>query len=999
MAQDAEAVKDALSNFADAPLANAAKALLNALGYESERTGEVGTVAEFLERYEAKLTDRHLALFESWQDVELVFQVTDEEVAGTATETGFDDGRNQSFLFIAVDLAEGIYSRTTLADMTRAVNRLFAMPVVLLFRCAGRISLAVVHRRAHRRDESRDVLERVTLVKDVGVQRPHRAHLDALADLGLSRLVGRGVSNFDSLHRAWEDALDAEELNRRFYKELFEWFKDALTKCKFPDDGEGDGNLERHMIRLITRLLFIWFLKEKSLVPDDIFTEKFAAKALKRHAPGATDYYRAVLQNLFFATLNTEIDKRAFSKVRRQTHRDFTKYRYRKLLTDPDGFLAKLKMVPFVNGGLFDCLDDFEGETKGGRRIDAFTDNIETQGKALHVPASIFLDSKDGLFALFRRFKFTVEENTPLDQEVALDPELLGRVFENLLAAYNPETRNTVRKATGSYYTPRRIVDYIVDEALVRGLAERIVAYDGDAKWLDRLRYLLDYADAFDDAIELFDDDERKSIVQAIANLRVLDPAVGSGAFPMGALHKLTLALRRIDPDNDHWQRLQKELATARTATAFERPTQGDRDAELLEISSTFETYRDSDFGRKLYLIQNGIFGVDSQPVACQIARLRFFISLIVEQQPTSDPSSNYGIRPLPNLETRIVAADALTRIAVSSQLGIGEQAVAEHIALLRRVREMHFNARTRDEKQALRDQDAALRGELALRLEDSGFGHDEATRVATWDPYRQNTAALWFDAQWMFGVKDGFDVVIGNPPYVQLQRDRGALRRRYQGEAYDTFAATGDIYQLFFERGMGLLRSQGILAYITSNSWLKAKYGESTRSFFSTKHTPRVLLEVGKDVFDSAIVDSSVLVVQEGQAASDDCLALDMDSLDAQEFPPQPSRFGSLYHGGTKPWVPLSSIERGIMDKMQAVGVPLREWDISIYYASDIDRLQRRFRGGRREAESSRRRGSTLQGHPQAHSPRARHPTLPRRVGRALASRCTQRVRRRAAG
>ena len=158
MAQDAKAVKDALGNFADAPLGNAAKALLNALGYESERTGEVGTVAEFLERYEAKLTDRHLALFESWRDVELVFQVTDEEVAGTANllaETAFDEGRIKSFLFIAADLAEGSsmrgaspsrspaegsYSRTKLAEMTRAVNRLFAMPVVILFRCADRFS-------------------------------------------------------------------------------------------------------------------------------------------------------------------------------------------------------------------------------------------------------------------------------------------------------------------------------------------------------------------------------------------------------------------------------------------------------------------------------------------------------------------------------------------------------------------------------------------------------------------------------------------------------------------------------------------------------------------------------------------------------------------------------------------------------------------------------------------------------------------------------------------
>ena len=122
--------------------------------------------------------------------------------------------------------------------------------------------------------------------------------------------------------------------------------------------------------------------------------------------------------------------------------------------------------------------------------------------------------------------------------------------------------------------------------------------------------------------------------MRAIAGLKLIDPAVGSGAFPMGALHKLTLALRRLDPQNTLWESLQKELAGRRAAAAFEEPNQAERDAELEEISANFEQYRGSDFGRKLYLIQNSIYGVDIQPIACQISKLRFFISLAIEQEP-----------------------------------------------------------------------------------------------------------------------------------------------------------------------------------------------------------------------------------------------------------------------------------------------------------------------------------------------------------------------------
>ena len=791
-----------------------------------------------------------------------MFQVAGEEIADEARlfeGKEFAPGVIESFLFLAVDLEGDDYDRTYLADTTRTVNRLFSMPVVLLFRHGAAVSLAVVHRRVHKRDANRDVPEKVTLVKGIRTDRtPHRAHTDILAALALPRLVAAaGVRSFDDLHAAWERTLDVEELNRRFYRELLRWFERAVTECRFPDDGAGDGTAQRHVIRLITRLLFIWFLKEKGLAPDTVFEEDFARSALTQHAADRTDYYRAVLQNLFFATLNTEIGKRAFRKPsasgRRDNpdHRDFSKYRYRALLTDPEGFTATLRSVPFVNGGLFDCLDDFEGTKAGGRRIDAFTDN-PAQGRDLHVPARLFFDA-DGLFPLFRRYKFTVEENTPLDREVALDPELLGLVFENLLAAYNPETRETARKATGSYYTPRHIVNYMVDETLAAALAENSRPTDGDGTyWRDRLRSLLDY----EDAGEFFDSDETQSIIRAIAELRVLDPAVGSGAFPMGVLHKLTLALRRLDPDNTRWEALQKERVATRAGAAFDATDSEAREEELREISHTFDAYRDSDFGRKLYLIQNGIFGVDIQPVACQIAKLRFFISLVIEQHTNTDPTDNYGIRPLPNLETRFVAANTLIGLGDKQEDVLGSDVIKTMEDELRRVRERYFNARTRETKRRLRKQDDALRAKLALKLEELGFGHDNAQAVATWDPYNQNAGAAWFDREWMFGLSNGFDIIIGNPPYVESRNSllSDSLKDSYRDQTLadwgEALPRGSDLLIYFYARAPKFLNGSGSGCFITQNAWLGTDYGKKFQKFSIGKFYFRRIIDTSDKFF-----------------------------------------------------------------------------------------------------------------------------------------------------
>lgn len=941
-----EEIMTALRSAEETDFAEWATRLLAALGYRSERTlpNQTGAVDEFLERFPPPMVDTSSErnFREAAESIHVLFQETEEEIAeGTGVHRLFsDDTLNtsniKSFLFAAVNLIDDGYPRGRYADFTREVNKRFPnIPSVVLFRTAtGRITLAFVHVRPNKRNPERNVIGRVSLIREIDPKEPHRAHVSILSELSLKERLRwmevRGKSpNFDGLLDAWLDALNTEELNRRFYQELLEWFDRAVQPefTRFPTTENKVIPPQEHVIRIITRMLFVWFIKEKGLVAPELFVETQVAPLLKGYDRDNGDsYYRAVLQNLFFATLNTELGHRGFSNASNPVPSDFTSYRFRSEMADPDTLTACLAKTPFINGGLFDCLDGDKSEGQGGYRIDCFTD---TDKRLLSIPNYLFF-GPIGLIDLFERYKFTVEENTPVEVEVALDPELLGKVFENLLAAYNPETKESARKQTGSYYTPRAVVDYMVDEALVASLAQKARPGDRERKWWeDRLHYLLDY----NDAGELFLPNEAERVVRAIADLRVLDPAVGSGAFPMGVLHKLTLALRRLDPENHLWEALQKERAGERAAAAFETANQQERDTELGEISNTFERYRDSDFGRKLYLIQNSIYGVDIQPVATQIAKLRFFISLAIEQQP--DPTSgNFGIQPLPNLETRFVAADSLLGLdneAIQVPLG-GPNRVSELNDHLRENREKHFHAGVLQEKLRLRREDTRLRSELAAELEKAGMSKSDAGKIARWDPYDQNSHAEWFDARYMFDVENGFDVVIGNPPYVQLQRDSGKLANLYRDAGFDTLARTGDLYQLFYEKGFNLLAKDGFLSYITSNSWLKAEYGKSTRRYVDEKHSVLRLLEMGKDVFENVIVDTSVLVAGSGRSAMIG-KAVDMDRIAEKSFPPEEKLWSEFSPHGDNPWSVLTPIEQNVMDKMLRAGTPLKDWDIAINY------------------------------------------------------------------
>jgi len=908
----------ALAEFATAPLPKAATGLFDVLGYRSDRRVELAsnTAAGFRSEFDrdGRFSDRY-GLPGEWLSADLLFQLTSDEVrsAGAGmfvfeSAGQWDSAIIESYLFMTVELKRASYSRTQLAGITRAVNRLFPMPVMLLFKHGARISLAVIRRRLHKRDQSRDVLEKVTLVKDVDYADPVRAHVEILRDLSLPVLFDEfHFHNFPTLHEAWEKRLDSYELTVRFYRDIANWYFWALSHdgVVYPRDVRTEQDRSIFWIRLLTRLIFCWFLQEKGLIPRDVFRRGVAEDLLADLSPQSGAFYRAFLQNLFFATLNQPIPTRKFRSYNKSGGRDGNRgttnlYRYRELLTDPDRFLDMLRRVPFVNGGLFDCLDTVfrKEENRSNVRVDDFS---EEKDNGLCVPNELFFgderkvdlsepyqdqrkrkETARGLIGTLSRYKFTVEENTPLEHEIALDPELLGKVFENLLASYNEETRTTARKATGSFYTPREIVDYMVNESLVTHLGRELADAVPDAADVDRrLRELL----AAPDAAQLaFSQDETEALINAIDRIKIIDPACGSGAFPMGALHRLVDLLARLDPNNRRWKEQQlakaqrdRQLAERLEDDKIRETTIREADERIADIRRSFDTRRHAlDFARKLYLIENCIYGVDIQPIACQIAKLRLFIALIVDQN-VNPRAENLGVRPLPNLETRIVAADTLVPIekARDHQFDLLDVQVRPLRRALERVRHEHFNARTPERKADCRKRDADLRGQIAALLRGNGMPAEAAKRLADWDPYDQNARAGFFDSEWMFGlpvgrvrltaespptllgsfgfvnevqgqmellergrlVESGFDVVLGNPPYVRLQtlkqkdaRYADALKENYAAASKGNY----DLYVVFVERGLQLLKSAGVLAYILPHKFFNAKYGEPLRKLIA---------------------------------------------------------------------------------------------------------------------------------------------------------------------
>jgi hypothetical protein len=842
-----QAIVAELKKFSSSPLGEAASGLLGVLGYTSKKRLALkpNTLATFLATFsQGHSINERYALPKEWKSVDFLFQITDEEIRAAAnmqfefdSKEAFDGAIINSYLFIAIELNGEHYSRSALAGITREVNKLFDMPALIFFRHGETITLAVINRRLHKREPGKDVLQKVTLIQDIRLTNTHRAHIEILSDLSLTALHQKyPFTNFVGLHEAWQKTLDTSELNKRFFQDLANWYFWALPQVRFPKNApkDADGQDSMSLIRLITRVIFCWFLKEKGLLPSALFDEYKIPELLVDLNPKESTYYKAILQNLFFATLNQEMGKREFRKTN-QNFMAHNVYRYRSLLKSPNDLLNLMAQIPFMNGGLFECLDDTLGTKENPKyiRIDGFSDRDDN---ALKIPNSLFWGPEQvvdlseaygenkysssrvaGLVRIFDHYKFTVAENTPLDEEVALDPELLGKVFENLLASYNPETGATARKQTGSFYTPREIVNYMVDESLISSLSTQLkVALPKAAQVEERLRQLV----AYSDEPHQFAEHEVNALIYTIDHLKILDPACGSGAFPMGILHKLVYVLTKLDPGNQRWK--DRQLAKAN-----EIPDSTVRERVVSDIEQSFNA-NELDYGRKLYLIENCIYGVDIQPIAVQISKLRFFISLVVEQNVNSR-AENLGIRPLPNLETKFVAANSLICLERPGQQLLRNLEIDSKEEELHRVRERHFLARTPTTKAKCREQDAKLRGEIAELLRRDGWDSTTARKLAEWDPYDQNASASFFDTEWMFGITEGFDVVIGNPPYVRVHK-QDAEQKQVLRQLYLSPMGDFDIYIVFMELSLRILKENGLLTFITPDKFLIRDYGKGIR-------------------------------------------------------------------------------------------------------------------------------------------------------------------------
>ncbi|MDP8210207.1 MAG: DUF4391 domain-containing protein [Candidatus Stygibacter australis] len=963
-------IKNAIQSFNSSEFYQSSINFFDALGYNSDKRSKLARpdFDHFIRHFnlDKENINKEKALVSNWKEIQFLYQMTNNEIGNSeqlsmfhSSEVDISKIYLRSYLFVSMSLTGNNYSKTDLVNITRQINKQFLQPVLILFSYNDLLCLSVIDRRINKKDSDKDVLEKVTLIKDISIKLPHRAHIEILHDMALPNLE---AENFDQLHKEFRRVLDTEELNKKFYKKLSNWYFWALTKIEFPklENYTQENSNSIGLIRLITRFIFIWFMKERQLIPDKFFKKNIIDSILNFIDVNDSTYYKAIMQNLFFATLNQEMDNREFRKPN-QNFNITNLYRYENYFKmDSNEILKLFSQIPFLNGGLFECLDKPHPTEKGKQggakivRIDGFSDrddnqikvqdNLFFQKEKSYPDLNDFYGTKNkkyeviGLIELLSSYKFTIEENTPVDQEIALDPELLGRVFENLLASYNPETQTTARKSTGSYYTPRTIVEYMVTESLKQAISQRV----SDSPKLpdvtvEDVKIGLDILFAYTEKEHLFNDAEIEEIIRAVAGLKILDPACGSGAYPMGILQKLVSILNKLDPENNIWKKLQKEKAIEETKDAYEQGDKEERHSRLLDIEEAFDQNTE-DYGRKLYLIENCIFGVDIQPIAVQISKLRFFISLLVDEK-IDKSKPNWNIRPLPNLEIKFVAANTLIGIEQSNDLydSFHYENIQKLEVKLKSIRHKMFSAKTPKTKDKYRKQDKEFREKIAQELkkyaqtknhekigyfleelkriqieleeirknplgkefieETDFFGNieiteidvnkkknkvlntrkkyleneivlldsdnqvnlinDTADKLAHWDPYNQNISSNFFDKEWMYGLNDGFDIIIANPPYVRADNPLIAdLRDKIlKSKSYETLWEKWDIYVAFIEKGYKLLNTEGVLVYIIPDAYMTSKYSIKSHDYFlenSKINTIDFLSDI--KVFDAAV-------------------------------------------------------------------------------------------------------------------------------------------------
>ena len=569
-----------------------------------------------------------------------------------------------------------------------------------------------------------------------------KGHLTAtFLEIFASWMKIKDTSRKAEFHALLWNSLDLHPINKRFYEGISQRFislRQHLESAEVLDSHHS----AQFANRLIGRIIFTWFLEKKNLLSRDF--EYFAAELFEND----TDYYHQKLESLFFEVLNTPIPERTVLDV----------------------------LTPFLNGGLFEPKKE----------------DLYKQG-GLTFPRNYF----DDLYQFLRGYNFTTDESTSDFQQVAIDPEMLGRIFENLLAEVSEETGDQARKAKGAFYTPREIVDSMCREALKAYLRSQIPEGPNSES---RIYQLIDATERqFQDQDHNWRRDlkpYKERLIEALDKLKVFDPACGSGAFPIGMMQLLVRVYARLEPRFDYHK-------------------------------------------AKLAIIEKNIFGADIEPMAVEISRLRAWLSLVVDEDERLT-----AVKPLPNLDFKFVTANSLVQLAELTQLAFSED---ENLDMkLQEIRASYFNTESRKQKSKLKEKYLAL-----VEQELSLFGESERTsQLKTFRPFESDSVSTFFDPGQMFGFEK-FHIVIGNPPYVRQEK----VRYKKMLKGYRVFNSTADLFTYFFEKGIHLLAEGGVLSLITSSKFGRAVYGEKLREFLSGSTTIDYIIDhQGAQQFTAAV-------------------------------------------------------------------------------------------------------------------------------------------------
>jgi hypothetical protein len=634
--------------------------------------------------------------------------------------------------------------------------------------------------------------------------------------------MGRNPSALEIQNRH-DEAFDVEKVTKRF----FEQYAQVFAQVEGLITGIEDSDRKRLFTqRLFNRLMFIAFIQKKGWLKFGGATNYLEAlwRDYQRNGDKDAGFYDSRLKVLFFSGLNTkgEVDIVGINR---------------------NGFVQKLiGQVPYLNGGLFE---------EDGDDTDA----------AIHVPDAA-IDSI--IHDLFGRFNFTVTESTPLDVEVAVDPEMLGKVFEELV---------TGRHETGSYYTPKPVVAFMGREALKGYLGSQLAIEEQES--LERFVDVRDPSGLRDP----------EAVLEALRRIKACDPACGSGAYLLGMLHEL-LELRAC-----------------------------------LFVTHNLDPLKTYD--RKLEIIQNSLYGVDIDPFAVNIARLRLWLSLAVDFDGDSPP-------PLPNLDFKIEAGDSLLAPVhgAEKQETARSQLIDRYLSLKARYMKAHGG-----EKRALLKEIETEKEAISL------WTHGGASLEG-------------FDWQVEFAevfADRGFDVVLANPPYVRHELIRH-LKPALQKVFPAVYNGTADLYCYFYARGIELLRSGGMLAFISSNKWFTANYGGNLRKYVAESCDVSSITDMGElPVFETATTYPMIFVAQKGKGGGQPTVFTEVKTL----APPYPDVLAIIRQSGIvlpdravsgSNWTLTGASVTARFRKMESMGISLGEYVSGQIYRGILTGLNAAF-------------------------------------------------------